>query len=423
MTVMLGAYRVATSALEPLVPRLLQMRVRQGKEDPVRWREKLGETTTQRPAGPLVWLHGVSVGEALSLLPLIDRLRAERPDLSVLVTTGTRTAAEMMARRLPEGVVHQFAPVDTPEAVDAFLDHWSPSLAVFVESELWPNQLFHAKQRGVKLALVSARVTEKTVKGWSRFREAAARLLGLFDLVMPQDAVSAERLGGLGARIDGLINLKLAGNPLPHDAKAFRRLSAAVGDRPVILAASTHEGEEAALARWLKDLPALLIVAPRHPERSAEIVSALRAGGHAVAVRSAGAEPGDGVYLADTLGEMGLFLRLADVVVMGGSFAPLLSRPVVGGHNPLEPARLARAMIAGPDDSNWQAVTAALVEAGGLVQVSSSDELRAAVYRLLVEPAVAKSMGLSAQRLARDAGAQVDRLMEALTPLLPERAA
>ncbi|RZJ87874.1 MAG: 3-deoxy-D-manno-octulosonic acid transferase, partial [Brevundimonas sp.] len=316
--------------------------------------------------------------------------------------------------------------VDTPEAVDAFLEHWRPSLAVFVESELWPNQLFFARQRGVKLALVSARVTEKTVKGWSRFREAAGRLLGLFDLVMPQDAVSAERLGALGARIDGLINLKLAGDPLPHDAKAFRRLSAAVGDRPVILAASTHEGEEAALARWLKDLPALLILAPRHPERSAEIVGALRAGGHAVAVRSAGAEPGaelgDGVYLADTLGEMGLFLRLADVVVMGGSFAPLLGRPVVGGHNPLEPARLSRAMVAGPDDSNWQAVTAALVEAGGLAQVSSSDELRAAVYRLLVEPAVAKSMGASAQRLARDARAQVDRLMEALAPLLPERA-
>lgn len=421
------AYRLATRALEPLAPRLLDARARRGKEDPVRVDERMGFTRTERPDGDLVWLHGVSVGESLSLLPVVERLVKARPDLTVLVTSSTVTSAHILAERLPVGVIHQYAPVDAPGVVDRFLDHWRPALAVFVESELWPNLLLEAKRRDVKLALVSARITEKTVEGWARFPASARALTGAFDLVLPQDAVSAQRLERLGARIDGLVNLKLSGEPLPHDPAAFSRLSAAIGDRPVIVAASTHEGEEVAIVRALDKLGdrVCLILAPRHPERGTHIAQALQRDGYAFAMRSRGETigPDTDIYLADTLNEMGLFLRLADVVVMGGSFAPALGLPPVGGHNPLEPARLGKPTITGPDASNWAPVTAALSEAGGLVLVQAPSDLPGVIEPLLSDLNAAKAMGERGRRAAVEAGGGLERLWALLSPIMPQRQA
>ncbi|MBU2379280.1 MAG: 3-deoxy-D-manno-octulosonic acid transferase, partial [Alphaproteobacteria bacterium] len=397
MTLPLLAYRLLTRALEPLAPRLLDARVKQGKEDPVRVDERLGVAGLARPDGDLVWLHGVSVGETLSLLPVVERFRKDRPDLTVLVTSGTVTSAELLSRRLPPGVIHQFAPVDGLHAVAAFLDHWRPSLGVFVESELWPNLILAARDREIPLALVSARITEKTAAGWARFPGSARELLDAFACVMPQDVVSADRLQTLGSRLDGLVNLKLSGAPLPHDPAAFTALSAAIGDRPVIVAASTHEGEEIAIVRALDHLAdrLCLILVPRHPERGAEIAAALTRDGYNFAQRSRGATPNrdTDLYVADTLGELGLFLRLADVVVMGGSFGSFLGREAWGGHNPLEPARLARPAVTGPDAANWRAVTADLVAAGGLTVVASPGGLPEVVAPLLNDPAAARAMG------------------------------
>lgn len=424
------AYRLATRALEPLAPRLLDARARRGKEDPVRVDERMGFTRAERPAGDLVWLHGVSVGESLSLLPVVERFVKARPDLTVLVTSSTVTSAHILAERLPAGVIHQYAPVDAPGVVARFLDHWRPGLAVFVESELWPNLLLEAQRRGVKLALVSARITEKTVEGWARFPASARALTGAFDLVLPQDAVSAQRLESMGARIDGLVNLKLSGDPLPHDAAAFSRLSAAIGDRPVIVAASTHEGEEVAIVRALDRLGdrVCLILAPRHPERGPHIAQALQREGYAFAMRSRGETigPDTDIYLADTLNEMGLFLRLADVVVMGGSFAPAIGLPPVGGHNPLEPARLGRPTITGPDASNWAPVTSALSEAGGLVLVQAPSDLPGVIEPLLADLNAAKAMGERGRRAAVEAGGGLERLwalLSLLSPLTPQRQA
>jgi 3-deoxy-D-manno-octulosonic-acid transferase len=407
-------YRLVTRGLEPVAPRLLDARAARGKEDPVRVDERLGVPGVARPQGPLVWLHGVSVGEALSLLPLVARFRAARPDATVLVTSGTVTSARILAERLPPGVIHQYAPVDGPGVVAAFLDHWRPDLAVFVESELWPNLLLEADRRGVKLALVSARLTDGT---------SAKRILSAFDLVMPQDHASAERLERMGARIDGLANLKLAGDPLPFDKAAFSRLSAAVGDRPVIVAASTHDSEEAAIVRALDALPDrnCLILLPRHPERGPVIEAALRREGYRLAVRSRGEHPDadTDLYLADTLNEMGLFLRLADVVVMGGSFAPALGLPPVGGHNPLEPARLGKPAVTGPDASNWAGVTEALVRAGGLAVVQAPSELSGAIAPLLASPDAARAMGERARRAAAEANGGLDVLWSRLASMLP----
>ncbi|WP_309627607.1 glycosyltransferase N-terminal domain-containing protein, partial [Brevundimonas sp.] len=182
MTLPLLAYRLITRAIEPLTPRLLDARVKQGKEDPVRVDERLGVAGVARPDSDLIWLHGVSVGETTSLLPLVSALRSRRPDLGVLVTSGTVTSAELLAARLPDGVIHQFAPVDAPGAVRGFLDHWRPDLAIFAESEIWPNLVLGANERGARMALVSARMTEESARGWARLPASARALLAAFDL-------------------------------------------------------------------------------------------------------------------------------------------------------------------------------------------------------------------------------------------------
>jgi len=418
-------YRLLTRMLEPLAPRLLDGRAKKGKEDPVRVDERLGLTRVPRPDGEVVWLHGVSVGETLSLLPVVAKLRATRPDLNLLVTSGTLTSAALLAHRLPEGVIHQFAPVDAPGAVDAFLTHWKPVVGVFVESELWPNLILESRRRGVKLVLASARITEKTVAGWRRFPAAAREILSAFDVILPQDGVSADRLESLGARIDGHVNLKLAGEAPPHDGAAFTKLSAAIGDRPVVVAASTHDGEEIAIVRALDKLAdrLCLILIPRHPERSAAIAAALTRDGYRFALRSQGRQPDNDtdLYVADTLGEMGLFLRLADVVVMGGSFSAALEKPPVGGHNPLEPARLGKPAVTGPDMTNWAAITEALVEAGGLQIVAAPWDLPAALTPLLADEKTARAMGDRGRRAAAEAGSGLERLIEAMHPLLPPK--
>jgi 3-deoxy-D-manno-octulosonic-acid transferase len=420
---MLGTYRLLTRLLQPLAPWVLEQRARRGKEDPARLGERLGQAGIVRPDGPLVWLHAISVGESLSLLPVIDRLRRQRPDLSVLVTTGTMTSARMMAQRLPEGVIHQYAPVDTPDAVARFLDHWQPGLAMLVESELWPNLILHTRERDIPLMLASARITEDSAAGWKKRPAAARELLEAFSCILPQDEASARRLRDLGGRVDGQVNLKLVGAPLPFDRKEFDRLSQAIGDRSVVVLASTHEGEEAALVARLKALDPLpfVIVVPRHPERAGTIAADMAALGLTVALRSRDEMPGadTAVYLADTLNEMGLFLRLAEVVVLGGSFGPLIGRAPVGGHNPLEPARLARPTLTGPDMSNWTVIAGQMAARGGLEIVTDIGALAPRVAALLADPDRARQSGRQAEQAAGSADGELDRLWDAMTPLLP----
>lgn len=422
MSLLLGNYRLATRMLEPLAAHVLAWRARKGKEDPIRLDERLGHAGVRRPDGALVWMHAISVGESLSLLPVITLLRERRPDLSVLVTTGTTTSARMMAQRLPDGVLHQYAPIDTPGVVGRFLDHWRPSLGLFVESELWPNLILEAQDRDIPLMLASARITEHSAEGWKKRPAAARRLLEAFACILPQDDASAGRIADLGRRTDGRVNLKLVGAPLPFDRKAFDRLSGAIGDRPVVVLASTHEGEEAALVQRLQALDPLpfVIVVPRHPERSGTIQADMAALGLAVAVRSQDETPGADtrVYLADTLNEMGLFLRLAEVVVLGGAFGPLIGRAPVGGHNPLEPARLARPTLTGPDMSNWS-IAGPMVEAGGLEIINDLSRLAPRVAELLANADLARQLGRQAEQAAAGADGGLEVLWQAMGPLLP----
>lgn len=412
-TLPLALYRAATAIAEPLAPRLLKRRAASGKEDPLRWTERLGQASRTRPAGPLVWLHGASVGESLSLLPMISGLMDARPDLTILLTSGTVTSGRVLSARLRDGVIHQYAPIDTPRAARAFLDYWRPDLCVLAESELWPNLILAAKARGARLALISARITEKTARGWLRAPASARALLGAFDLILPQDAASAERLTALGATLGPYLNLKLVGDPLPADAAALAALRAVVGDRPVILANSTHPGEEALIARAVRTAAseALLVIAPRHPERGLALAEDLGA-----SRRTLGAEPDARapIYIADTLGELGLWISLADIVVMGGGYAP-----GVGGHNPMETARLARPIVSGPHVANARSIYDALTDRGGAIIAADETALARDLAGLLAEPLIARRMAKAAQAYAAQQGQALDVALAALSPLLP----
>jgi len=417
----LTLYRLGVALLEPFTPAILKGRARRGKEDPARLGERTGHASVARPDGPLVWIHAVSVGESLSVLPLVALLRERRPETTVLVTSGTVTSATLLATRLPAGAIHQYAPLDTPGSARRFLDHWRPGLAIFVESEFWPNLILGARARGAKLVLLSARVTEKTAKGWSRAKGMARTVLKAFDLILPQDSATEVRLERFGGRSAGRLNLKYIGEPLACDEAERARLKAMIGDRPVVLAASTHPGEEALIAAAVRAMPTLpvtplLIVAPRHPERGGAVVERLQADGWAVARRSL-AEPVTArtdVYVADTLGEMGLLFRLADVAVMGGGFVD-----GVGGHNPLEPARLGVPAITGPHAFNFTDVYREMFAEQAALLADRPEDLTRLMHGLLADPARAKRTGATARAFARARSAALDEAWDRLEPLLP----
>jgi 3-deoxy-D-manno-octulosonic-acid transferase len=420
---MLRAYSLLMGALDPLTPAILRRRAKAGKEDPARLDERLGRASEPRPAAALVWLHGASVGETLSLLPLVEGLRRERPDLALLITSGTITSARLLGQRLPPGVIHQYAPLDTPQIARRFLAHWRPCLAIFVESELWPNLLRQAKAANARLALLGARLSEASAKGWARAPDAARVLLQTFDLILAQDETSRRRIEALGGVVAGDLDLKMAGAPLPCDDAELHRLKAAIGPRPVVLAASTHPGEEEPIADAFAALSlaeGLLILAPRHPERGPGLAAALRARGWRVAQRGLGEALDDTVqiYLADTLGELGLLFRLAEVAVIGGSLIG-----GVGGHNPLEPARLGLPIVTGSDTANFRETYAGLIASGGALMAHTPEDVRAQLATLMADPVRARDMGEKALAYAARGDDQLERALARLRPLLPQEPA
>ncbi len=417
---LLGLYRALTTAGLPLIQLLLRRRVARGKEDPARIEERRGVASLQRPDGPLLWLHAASIGEAQSVLVLIDRLTRERPTLNVLMTTGTITSASLMGERLPKRALHQFVPIDRPAWVRRFLRYWRPDMAIWVESELWPNLLLETADRGVPMVLLNARMSADSHTGWQRARGLAHRLLSSFSLVLAQDETIANRLRDLGAApvsVSG--NLKTAAAPLPATATELLALQDAIGDRPVWFAASTHEGEEVmvgqAHASVANKIPGLLtILAPRHPQRGTEIATQLRRQGLTVAQRSRSEPIADDVdiYLADGTGELGLFYRIAPVAFVGGSLIPH------GGQNMLEAAVLKCAILHGPHIANFETVAEGLAQAGASRQVGDADALAAAVEALLTGPDDATRMAEAAAAAAATHDGVLDRVMADLSPLI-----
>lgn len=417
----LALYRSLTRCLAPVVPLLLEKRMARGKEDPARRDERLGIASRQRAEGRLVWLHAASVGESLSVLPLVDELLAAQSDIHVLVTTGTVTSAKLMADRLPERAFHQYVPLDHPTYCGRFLDHWSPDLAVWIESEFWPNLILEADRRSIPLVLVNARITERSFRNWQRAPGFIGDLLSRFRLLMAQDGASAARLRLLGAsEVAEPGNLKHDAAALTYDPAALERLRSEIGNRPIWLASSTHEGEERIAAEVHQALVArfpdlLTIIVPRHPVRGEKIASELRSLGLTVARRTAD-EPvtsGTAIYLADTLGEMGLFYTLCDIVFIGGT---LDNR--TGGHNPYEAARLGCALIAGPCDFNFAEPYEDFTAKNAMQRVIGTEDLSDAVDCLLSDEAVRRRMSDAAYSLASQGSGATKRTADALLALL-----
>lgn len=380
-------YRGLAAAVVPLLHLVFWRRCRRGKEIAARKGERFGRARLARPAGPLVWVHAASLGETISILPLIERLAAEGQ--CVVLTAVTVTAAELAEKRLPEGCFHQFAPYDAPSLVSGFLDHWKPDLVVMVESEIWPCMCEEVRQRAVPFALVNARMSENSVRGWKRFPRVARYIFACLDLVCAQSEGDADRFRQLGCtKVETPGNLKFDAPEPAADLAALAALKDQIGPRPVWLAALTHPGEDEivlkAHKKLLEDNPTLLLViVPRHPARADELAGLTAGSGFTTARRSAGEKvlAETAVYLADTLGEMGLCYRLAPVTFLGGSFNE------AGGHNPVEAMLLGSALLTGPKVANARAVYRDLWAAGAAVRVNDPANLADAVKGLLQDAA------------------------------------
>ena len=413
-------YRGLTEMSGPAIRLYLAWRLKAGKEDPHRQPERRGVASRPRPAGRLVWFHAASVGEALSILVLIERLLADDAGLAVLVTTGTVSSARLMAERLPSRAIHQYVPVDRPAWVRRFLGHWRPDAAVWIESEIWPNLLSEIGRRHIPAALVNARMSQRSFRRWSRAPRSIRRLLAPFRLCLAQTLAEAERLSRLGAAdVRCVGNLKYSAAPLPADPAGLAALRGSIGDRPVWLFASSHPGEDeiaATVHGALKDvLPGLLtLIVPRHPQRGGAIAAMLAERGCRAVLRGSGAlpDPATDVYVGDTMGELGLFYRAAPIVCVGGSLVPH------GGHNPIEPAQLGCAVLYGPHMTNFAEMTATLEAAGAARPVEDAAELAATVGRLLRDPAARDGLADAARQVAASNACVVDAVLDALRPVL-----
>ena len=387
----LRAYRALTRYAAPVAPLLLAWRTRIGKEEPARRPERYGEASVPRPSGFLVWFHAASVGEANAVLPVIDAIAAEHPEIGLLLTTGTVTSAKLARARLPKGAVHQYVPLDNQDYVRRFLKHWQPDLAVFVESEIWPNLVLETNALNVPLVLVNGRMSFRSFRRWRNRPGLSRPLFSAFGLVLAQNERFAQRFTALGTpRTVAVGNLKADAPPPPVDLAGHKKLVAALAGRTVWLAASTHPGEDdiAAVAHLAmkKARPDLLtVIVPRHPERGPFIARLLEGANLKVALRSEGKLPeaGTDIYIADTIGELGLFYNLVPVALIGGSLVPH------GGQNPVEAIKLGAAVVTGPHWRNFADAYEELLASGGAVQVSDAQSL-ATTALLLLENAQAR---------------------------------
>ncbi len=419
---LLKLYRLATIAATPFASAALNWRASYGKEDPARLGERMGQSDRPRPPGRLVWLHGASLGESLSLLPLIERFIQR--GLEVLVTSGTVSSARVLTARLPAGAFHQYAPLDAPKFVDRFLDHWKPDIAVFAESELWPNIVATVRARGVPLILANARISRKSAERWRSVPGAAKSVFGAVDLCLAQDSDNAARFLALGARCVRIAgNLKFDVPPPSADSAKLAEFNGAIGARPAWAAVSTHPGEEEIVLDAHVELAArtpglLTIIAPRHRERGVEIVERARARGLRAALRSQDGEPRRDVdvYVVDSVGELGLIFRSVGVVLMGKSLLP------GGGQNPIEPAKLGCAILYGPHVENFAEVYGELAAVKAAARVTDAASLARAAHYLLSEPSRMRKMGRAGAETVEKLGGASRGIMNAVEPYLAQLA-
>jgi 3-deoxy-D-manno-octulosonic-acid transferase len=418
----LKTYRAGTRALQIAAPLVFGYRERQGKEVLARRAERFGESEIERPKGALLWLHAASVGETNAILPVIESLRARRPDLRFLLTTGTLTSARLAEDRLGDTAIHQFVPLDVPKFARDFIDHWRPDAAVFTESEIWPNLIIETAAREIPLVLINARMSKRSFQRWRRQPGVSVPLFNRFDLVLSQNARFARQFSELGARrVEVAGNLKIDAPPLPLDLRAYEELKAALNGRKSYIAASTHNLEDEIVADAHLRIAAvheglLSIIAPRHPERGSAIADMLKERGLAVALRSLGQLPDatTDVYVADTIGELGTLYSLSPVALIGGSLVDK------GGQNPVEAIRHRAAVLTGPYRRNFVDIFEALLAKGGAQEVTAAEDLAQAVITLLGEAAALEEQRTKADDALNEMTGALETTVEALIARLPE---
>jgi 3-deoxy-D-manno-octulosonic-acid transferase len=415
---LLGLYRLLTQIFAFLIRRYLKSRVKNGKEDINHLRERYGQASYPRPQGFLIWIHAVSVGESMSTLALIEKLLQTRNDLHILLTTGTITAAQIMKKILPKRAIHQYSPVDVPSWVQSFLDHWQPQLVLCLESEIWPNMIQAIQTRQIPLFLLNGRVSDQTYRRWMLIKNTIATLLKAFHLCFAQSKLDQERLLELGAhRVIKVGNLKFSARPLSVDEGELLHLKTMTKDRPVWLAASTHEGEETIVAHAhhliCKTYPdALCIIIPRHPQRASKIVEHLN--NQKLARRSLGEtiRTQTQIYLADTLNELGLFYRFVPIAFVGGSLVP------IGGHNIIEPIQLGCIPIHGPFMDKTREIAAIFHENAASFIIHDAPSLAQTVQSLLASAQLYKTMVHAGRQVLTSQAQVLEHILKELSPWL-----
>jgi 3-deoxy-D-manno-octulosonic-acid transferase len=414
----LRVYRSLSTVATPLAGALVRHRLKRGKEDEARVGERRGLTDAERPPGPLVWMHGASVGEVLAVAGLVERMRAM--NIRVLLTSGTVTSAAIVARRFPPDVIHQFIPYDSPRFVARFLDHWQPSFALFVESDLWPNLILSGAERRIPMIVINGRMSQRSFQRWRAAPATMGTLLSRFEMCLVQSQGDGDRFTALGSpHVFNTGNLKFDVPAPPADPHKLAQLTRALQGRTVVLASSTHPGEEEVVLdvhrRLAAYFPALLtIIVPRHPERGQQIAQLTGPSSLRVAVRSKDQlpSPETEIYVADTLGELGLFYRLSPIVFVGGS---LVNH---GGQNPIEPIKLGAAVLHGPHVGNFAEIYRALDEAGGARLAGDGEALVKQVGGWLDNRDARQRAAVSGRAVVDRLGGALDRTMAALEPYL-----
>ncbi len=413
-------YRFLSYAGGPLIDFYLMRRKQVGKEDPKRYTERLGHPGFPRMSGPLVWVHAASVGEGVSVLPLIKAVVNKYRDVNVLLTTGTVTSAKVLESRLPKRAFHQYAPIDKLVTVRRFLDHWRPDLALWVESELWPNMIIETHRRGCPLIQINARLSPNSYEKWQKYNSLARDMLICFSLSLAQSEEDVTRLKKLGApNAKCLGNLKFDAPALPADPKETGKLVTATGERPMWVAASTHPGEDELIADAhiklkLAHDKILTVIIPRHPERGEDIERMLKEKKLTVARRSQkqDIEENTDIYIADTIGELGIFYRMAGITFMGGSLVEH------GGQNPLEAARLECALLVGPHTASFTDIYNELEKEHAVIRVRDSDALAEKVGVLLSDHEKQEDFASRAMKLMASKSGILEHYMDALSPYL-----
>ncbi|MGH1377717.1 MAG: 3-deoxy-D-manno-octulosonic acid transferase [Alphaproteobacteria bacterium] len=369
---------------------ILSKRIKKNKEVPERIMERKGITDLSRPDGDVLWIHAASVGEAQSALILIKKITNFSPEINILVTTGTVTSSELMNDRLPLNATHQFFPLDHPKWVKRFINHWQPSAVLWMESELWPNMLNEIKINNIPAILVNAHMSDASFSSWKKLRPLANKCLSTFTKILCQTPKDKEYFNHLGSKkVIVADNIKYSSDPLTYESDDFIDLNDAINGRPVWVFASTHDGEELLACEThkmlKKKLPNLLtVIVPRHPQRRSDIKHTLSECKVNIEFRSDKKtlpSSNTDIYIADTLGELGLFYSITPIACIGRSF----SKDGGGGHNPIEAAQLECAVLHGPNVQNLQDIFDDMNTNKTALKIENPEDLYKNLLKLLTD--------------------------------------